>query len=156
MKKEDWIDVLVINKLIRSPDEAIAFEYALTELAKNPQPEDSTDLHLIFDDQCERSDVMFSLLHFLESFDLEEQLTALIEAIPQLIVVAPNWLKILQTRILNDQTARCLYRQKLQLKLQVMNDPRSSFLIQKFLEESEISDLSDRNLPTQEAIEVCP
>ena len=56
---------------------------------------------------------MYGLLHFLESFDEKEQLQALIDVAPKLIVRAPDWTKILHYRILNDDSARALYKELL-------------------------------------------
>jgi Immunity protein 30 len=139
MKADDWMQILNANKLIRSPHEAMAFEYALAELARNPKPEDLPKLHLVLDDRCQQPDVIFSLIHFLESFDLEEQLIAFIQVVPKLFAVAPNWTELLHTRILNDTTAGRSYQEK----LQAMND-RHPHLIREWLEESATSHLSDR------------
>lgn len=139
MKADNWMQILNANKLIRSPNEAMAFEYALAELAQNPQPEDLPKLHLILDDRCQQPDVLFSLIHFLESFDLEEQLIAFIQVVPKLFAVAPNWTKLLHTRILNDTRAGQTYQEK----LQVIND-RHPHLIWKWLEDNATSHWDDQ------------
>ncbi|NEP12517.1 MAG: hypothetical protein F6K14_20375 [Symploca sp. SIO2C1] len=69
--------------------------------------------NLILDDRCEQPEVMFSLVHFLESFAIEEQLQAFLTVVPQLIATTPDWTRILHTRILNDEAACRLYREKL-------------------------------------------
>lgn len=56
---------------------------------------------------------MFGLVHLLESFALEEQLQAFVAIVPELITVAPDWTKILHSRILNDKEACHLYRDNL-------------------------------------------
>ncbi|HEY9740688.1 MAG TPA: Imm30 family immunity protein [Coleofasciculaceae cyanobacterium] len=53
------------------------------------------ELHLVLDDECEHHKVMYGLIHFLESFDEKEQLQALIDVAPKLIVRAPDWSKTL-------------------------------------------------------------
>jgi Immunity protein 30 len=95
---------------MRSPDEVTAFENALASLAGRPQDEDLPDLHLILDDRCEQPEVMFGLIHFLESFDVSAQIQAFVTVVPQLMLVASEWMRILHTRILNDEDACRLYR----------------------------------------------
>ncbi|HAZ44423.1 MAG TPA: hypothetical protein DDW76_06345 [Cyanobacteria bacterium UBA11369] len=131
MKETNWISILEANKLMRSPDEVTAFENALSELAKNPKPEYLPDLHLILDDRCEQPEVMFSLIHFLESFDLSAQLKAFIAVVTQTILVAQDWTKIIHTRILNDDSACRLYRDI----LHEVNSQKPNF-IRQLLEES--------------------
>lgn len=131
MKKNNWIRILAANKLMRSPDEVAAFENALTKLAENPNNEDLPELHLILDERCEQSEVMFSLIHFLESFEVKAQLQAFITVVPQLIVVAPDWTRILHSRILNDEATCRLYREM----LHSINTENPHF-IRQLLEES--------------------
>jgi hypothetical protein len=105
------IKVLQDNRLIRISDEIILFEQTLAELAKNPNPDDLPELHLIFHDDCQQPEVMFSLVHFLESFDVEAQIQAFIRVLPSLIEQAPQWTEILYTRIDNDETAQATFKQ---------------------------------------------
>lgn len=139
MKKNRWINILAANKLMRSPDEVIAFENALASLADRPQNEDLPDLHLILDDRCEQPEVMFGLIHFLESFDVSAQLQAFVTVVPQLMLVASEWTRILHDRILNDDDACCLYRDI----LHSLNSQKPSFVSQ-LLEESASYHLNKR------------
>ncbi len=107
------LDILQSNKLMRSDREIAAFENALAELAKNPQSGYLQELHFILDDKCQHQEVMFSLVHFLESFDVKEQLDAFIDVLPQLVVSAPEWTKIIHDRIINDDSASVLYKDML-------------------------------------------
>jgi hypothetical protein len=106
MSHNQQIVVLETNRLIRSPEEASAFEQALAELAQNPNPADLLQLHLVLDDGCQQPEVMFNLIHFLESFDLQEQLQAFIQVLPNLAKSAVEWIMILHTRIANDANAQ--------------------------------------------------
>lgn len=109
MREDTLISILEANKLMRSADEVAAFEEALAELTKNPHSKYLRELHLVLDDRCQYQEVMFSLLHFLESFDVKEQLQAFIDVVPKLIVSAPEWTKIIHYRILNDNLICDLY-----------------------------------------------
>jgi Immunity protein 30 len=139
MPKNIWISILETNKLMRSPDEVTAFENALASLANHPQNEDLPDLHLILDDSCEQPEVMFGLIHFLESFDVSAQIQAFVTVVPQLMLVASEWTRILHSRILNDDDACRLYRDI----LHSLNSQEPNFLRQ-LLEESASYHLNQR------------
>lgn len=111
MSQNQQIEILEANRLMRSPEEAIAFEQALVELAKSPDPANLPELHLILDDACQQPEVMFSLIHFLESFDLQEQLQAFIDVLPNLVKSAVEWTAILHTRIANDPNAQNAFKE---------------------------------------------
>ena len=105
------IEVLEANRLLRSPDEAAQFEQTLETLARNPDPADLPNLHLILDDACEQPEVMFSLVHFLESFNVQEQISAFIQVLPDLAKRSPEWTAILRSRIMNDERARSVFEE---------------------------------------------
>jgi hypothetical protein len=105
------IDVLEANRLMRSPDEVALFEQTLEKLAQNSDSVDLPSLHLILDDACEQPEVMFSLVHFLESFDVQEQVQAFIQVIPNLINRSAEWTVILHSRIMNDAIARSMFEE---------------------------------------------
>ena len=125
------IQILTENRLMQTPQEVEAFETALAEIAKNPDENNLTAYHLILDDRCQSPEVMFSLIHFLESFDMEKQIEAFITMIPQLMLSVTEWTRILHNRILNDESA-CQVYQKL---LHSINSQKLYFLYY-LLEES--------------------
>ena len=57
---------------------------------------------------------MFSLIHLLESFEVNSQLRAFIQVIPMLVARAAEWAHILHSRILNDAVACAAYEEILQ------------------------------------------
>lgn len=105
MGANSLLDVLQRNKFLRSEGEVAAFENALAALVQSPREQDLPALHALFTDDCQQHEVMYSLVHLLESFDLEKQLAAFIEAVPAMRTQAPEWTKILQCRILNDEAS---------------------------------------------------
>ncbi len=139
MKENIGISILETNKLMRSPDEVIAFENALASLADRPQYEDLPDLHLILDDRCEHPEVMFGLIHFLESFDMSAQIQAFVTVVPQLMLLGSEWTRILHDRILNDDYACRLYRDI----LHSLNSQEPNF-VRQLLEESASYHLNKR------------
>jgi hypothetical protein len=121
MNQNSIIDVLEANFLLRSPDEVVRFEQNLEKLARNPAPPDLSSLHLILDDACEQPEVIFSLVHFLESFDMQEQVQAFTQVIPELVRRAGEWTAILHSRIMNDGIGRSVFEERVrstQLNLQ--------------------------------------
>lgn len=139
MKENIWINILERNQLMRSPNEVIAFENALASLANYPQDEDLQNLHLILDDRCEQPEVMFGLIHFLESFDVSAQIQAFVTVVPQLMLVASEWTRILHSRILNDDDACRLYLDI----LHSLNSQEPNF-VRQLLEESASYHLNQR------------
>ncbi len=110
MSKNRLLDVLQQNKHLRSKAEISAFESALAALAQSPQDEDLPALHRVFTDDCQNHEVMYGLIHFLESFDMKSQLAAFVEAVPAMRIEAPEWTRILHCRILNDDASRAFFK----------------------------------------------
>lgn len=115
MSPNPLIDVLEANRLLRSTDEVARFEQTLEQLAENPDPADLPGLHLVLDDACEQPEVMFSLVHFLESFEVQAQVQAFIQVMPDLVKRAAEWAEILHSRMMNDAIARDVFEEKLRL-----------------------------------------
>jgi len=124
------IKILQENRLMKTPQEIKLFEETLEKIAKYPKDDNLKELHLILDDNCEHPEIMFSLVHFLEDFDLQKQIPAFIEVIPQLMIAAPEWTKIIHYRIMNDESACKLYHNTLELA----NQKTPHFLYQLLLE----------------------
>lgn len=112
MSQNPLIDVLEANRLLRSPDEVACFEQTLEKLAQNPDSADLPSLHLILDDACEQPEVMFSLVHFLESFDIQEQVQAFVQVLPELVKRAEEWAAILHSRMMNDAIAKAEFEER--------------------------------------------
>jgi hypothetical protein len=112
MSLNPLIDVLEANRLLRSADEVARFEQTLEALAAHPDPADLPGLHLILDDACEQPEVMFGLVHFLESFEVQAQVKAFIQVMPDLEQRASEWTEILHSRMMNDAIARDIFEEK--------------------------------------------
>ena len=120
------LEVLKKNRLMRTSEEVSIFEETLEKIAEFADDKYLKKLHLILDDDCEKPDVMFSLVHFLESFDPQKQIEAFIASIPQLMITAPEWTKIIHYRIINDELACKIYQESLALA----NEKTPHFLYQ--------------------------
>jgi len=139
MSQNPLIDVLEANRLLRSPDEVARFEQTLEKLAQNPDPADLPSLHLILDDACEQPEVMFSLVHFLESFDVHEQVKAFIQVLLDLVKQAEEWTAILHSRMMNDAIAKAEF----EARVRSMNEQQQSEVHQL------ISSISGKSSPEQ-------
>ncbi|MEH2389850.1 MAG: Imm30 family immunity protein [Nostoc sp.] len=136
MNQNNLLAILRENRLMQTQQQVTDFENALAEIADNPDEQKLSAYHLVLDDQCQQPEVMFSLIHFLESFDIEEQIAAFIKVVPQLMINAPEWTKIIHDRILNDDSA-CQVYQKL-LHSANLNTPH---FLYHLLEESIVNKL---------------
>jgi hypothetical protein len=117
------IDVLEANRLLRSSDEVARFEQTLEQLAQHPDPADLPRLHCILDDACEHPEVMFSLVHFLESFDVQAQVQAFVQVMPDLAKRSAEWRTILHARIMNDPIAQAAFEAQMDIQKQGTIDP---------------------------------
>jgi hypothetical protein len=112
MSPNPLIDILEANRLLRSTDEVTRFEQTLEKLAQSPDPLDLPRLHLVLDDACAQPEVMFSLVHFLESFDVEAQVQAFVQVMPDLAGRSAQWSAILHDRIMNDAIAQVEFEER--------------------------------------------
>jgi Immunity protein 30 len=112
MSPNPLIDILEANRLLRSTDEVTRFEQTLERLAQSPDPLDLPRLHLVLDDACAQPEVMFSLVHFLESFDVEAQVQAFVQVMPDLAGRSAEWMVILRDRIMNDAIAQAVFEER--------------------------------------------
>lgn len=129
MNQNSLIEVLEANRLLRSSDEVALFEQTLEKLAQNPDPTDLPSLHLILDDACQHPEVMFGLVHFLESFDLQAQVQAFIQVMPDLVKRAAEWTAILHSRMMNDDVARSAFEERVQMINKQDQDVIQHFLV---------------------------
>lgn len=101
-------DVLRKSRHLRNEDEIAEFDFALAELPE--QSEDNvaylTKLFDVFVDDCDQPEVMWGLLHFVESFDDETYISSLLLSIDDLLSKAEDWLEIILARVLNNDDSR--------------------------------------------------
>ncbi|ALB42494.1 MULTISPECIES: Imm30 family immunity protein [Nostocales] len=139
MNPNNLLATLQENRLMQTEEQFTNFENALAEIAENPDENNLSAYHLILDDQCQQPEVMFSLIHFLESFDMEKQITAFIYVVPQLMITAQEWTRIIHNRILNDESACQVYQNLLHSA-----NLKTAHFLYHLLEESIINKLQVR------------
>ncbi|APM39140.1 Imm30 family immunity protein [Clostridium kluyveri] len=101
------------NRLLKTEEEIRNFEQAVENIISMKDVNNIKYLCLGFDDSTEHDEVMFGLIHAIESYDkmfgAEEALAKLAEAIPDMYPHAKEWVKVLHKRILNDAPSRKIY-----------------------------------------------
>ncbi|MEK5234402.1 Imm30 family immunity protein [Paenibacillus sp. FSL L8-0470] len=100
------IALLYDNRMLRTELECEQFEQALEGLAGDTEDAVIQQIFKVFDDDTEQEEVMFGLVHFLESYQMEMYLTQLLESLPELLETGRNWAIILIQRILGDDSYR--------------------------------------------------
>ncbi|MNI45048.1 hypothetical protein D3C73_994530 [compost metagenome] len=97
------------NRLLRTELECEAFDLALEGLAGDMEDAVIQQIFKVFDDDTEQEEVMFGLVHFVESYQMEMYLTQLLESLPDMLENARNWAIVLNRRILEDDLCRREY-----------------------------------------------
>jgi len=111
MNIQDLLKILGDNRLMETQEQVMKFEAALELLANHPQAaEHLRELHLVLDDKTQHGEVMYGVIHLLESFSAEQQLLAFVDTLPTLTAQALEWVKTLTYGILNDDHARNIYK----------------------------------------------
>ncbi|GLF90664.1 hypothetical protein Saga11_19230 [Bacillus safensis] len=102
------------NRLLRDESEIKKFEIAIESILNLQNVNHIEILCQGFDDSTENDEVMFGLIHAIESYDnlvsSEISLEVLAKSIPKMIPHAKEWLKILHKRILNHESSRDIYK----------------------------------------------
>ncbi|WP_338780323.1 Imm30 family immunity protein [Metabacillus sp. FJAT-52054] len=104
---------LTDNRLLKTNEEAEKFEAVLTEIINKKDISHIEVLCRGFYDETEKDEVMFGVIHAIESYDQEYPLEAVLKrlayAIPAMIPHAYVWLEILHKRILNHEEPKRVY-----------------------------------------------
>ncbi|MEK4406212.1 Imm30 family immunity protein [Sporosarcina sp. FSL K6-6792] len=102
------------NRLLRDESEVRKFEKSIENILDMKNVNHIEILCQGFDDLTEKDEVMFGLIHAIESYDKivssEVSLKLLANSIPKMLPHAKEWLKILHKRILNHETSRNIYK----------------------------------------------
>lgn len=97
------------NRIMNDIDEVNKFEEALQAIMKTDDEKVIKGLCSAFDDNSEQHDVMFGLIHAVESRYDKEGISEFICCIPNMLPCAKEWVNLLLFGILNDPFSRkCL------------------------------------------------
>lgn len=100
--KETIYNNLLKNRLLKDVDEIAIFEESLNELKDNFNEDDIVKLFEVLDDKTENTEVMFGVIHLIETLSSEQAFFNTIEGIVKLKKYSPEWAKIIVYRCLND------------------------------------------------------
>lgn len=90
-----------------------AFDIGLENLANCTDEKMIKDVCIVFDDETEEEEIMFGLIHLIESFERDTYLTEMPKALPNMMGNAKEWAMRLNKRILNSEPDRIAYATKL-------------------------------------------
>jgi hypothetical protein len=96
------IKTLLDNQMLDTPEKVNLFDTALIELAKKNHPESLEELFTVFSDKAVNQEVMWGLVHHIETYDEIQEINAIVNTLPYLQSNANEWLKIIVIRILNN------------------------------------------------------
>lgn len=102
-------EVITLLKEIRfmtTPEECIVFDNTVITLAAKPMEQVGPyleELFVVLDDKTHHHEVMWTLLLYLEDFEMSWFLPAFGAVLPALITQAPEWTDILIHRILSSE-----------------------------------------------------
>ena len=96
-----------------NPEDAKIFDEVVVELIKTEKPAVITSLIELFDDDSDHPEVMFSLVHALESLSDDLYFESLLNAIEKKPKNSLGWLKVLIFRILNDPKSLGVFKEKI-------------------------------------------
>jgi len=101
------------NRFLKNEEEIINFEEAIENILYMQDIKHIEYLCSGFDDSTEDPEVMFGLIHAIESYDnvagVEASLKELVKSIPGMMPHAKEWVLILHKRILNDPSSLKAY-----------------------------------------------
>ena len=102
------------NRLLKDGHEVEKFEQSIESILEMKDVSHIEILCQGFDDLTDNDEVMFGLIHAIESYDnivgSEASLKVLVNSIPQMLPHAREWLKILHKRILRHEPSRNIYK----------------------------------------------
>lgn len=148
MEIDDLAQKLVHSRLLQNEEQVQVFEQSIESIMSMNNSDCIKSLCLGFDDQTENDEVMFGLLHTIESFDqelgLEQSFIKQAEALRYMLPHAKEWAKTFHKRILNQDEARNAYARVIsnadnatrELVLSLMNEIKAKNP-EKFAEKTE-------------------
>ncbi|MDI6533842.1 Imm30 family immunity protein [Bacillus mycoides] len=126
MGSKSEIKRLYSCRFLKNQSECEEFDNVLENLADCDDEKLIKELCIVFEDETQEEEVMFGLVHFIESFEMEKYLTEMPKALPKMVESAKEWAMLLNIRILNNDLYRSKYAKILvgmnsDIKLTVIN-----------------------------------
>lgn len=114
MEIDIYLKNLYNNRLMENEKEIQEFEVSLSKILEYRDVSTISGLCLALDDDTEQFEVMFGLVHAIESLyehSIDEGLKLITNTIPRILNNAIEWIEILHYRILNHPQVRLAYGQ---------------------------------------------
>ena len=89
------------NRLLKNSNEIAIFEENLIELTENFGEDDIIELCQILDDKTDDSEVMFGIIHLLETLSTKQAFINTVIGVVKMKSRSPEWAKIIIRRCLN-------------------------------------------------------
>lgn len=96
-------DNLWTNRLLKNSNEIAIFEDNLTKLAETFNEDDIIELCQILDDKTDDSEVMFGIIHLLETLSTKQAFINTVIGVVKLKSMSREWANIIIYRCLNDE-----------------------------------------------------
>ncbi|WJE25036.1 Imm30 family immunity protein [Bacillus cereus] len=109
MDSQSEVKRLYSCRFLKNQSECEEFDNILENLADCTDEKLIKELCIVFEDETQAEEVMFGLVHFIESFEMEKYLTEMPKALPKMVESAKEWAILLNKRILNDDLYRSEY-----------------------------------------------
>lgn len=101
--KQTLYSQLYGNRLLENNNQIVVFEECLNKLADDFKDEDIVELCRVLDDNTMEFEVMFGVIHLLETLSSEEAFMNTITGVVELKKHSPIWAKTIIYRCLNDE-----------------------------------------------------
>jgi len=144
----DWLHLKQLSKM-KTPEDINEFEKKIWTLAQTKNINVLTHLIDLFDDNCLYYEVMYSLVHAIETYNKNDYVNAVIKKIHDGIKNYKFWIDCLCNRIFNDLSYLAIFRQNMHLadkesllklfKIMEEESPHHRQLIQELRKEIETS-----------------
>jgi len=109
------IDSLIQYARMQREEDIKQFEIGVWNLAKTKDFKTLKSLLSLFDDSCPYPEVMYSLVHAIESYPKEIYMDAIMKNMASLVEKSPFWADCLYNRIFNDKGYISLFKESLHI-----------------------------------------
>lgn len=110
MTMEEKVAKLHDVRKMESPEDIELFEDLVWGLSQTQKPEVLEKLLDVFDDDCPFPEVMYNLVHAIETYPVDIYVKALVSKIPYGINSYPMWLEELCNRVWNDEKYYTIFK----------------------------------------------
>jgi hypothetical protein len=128
MKSRELINTLLNSRKLRSKEDVYSFDHALSAIGNDINDEDIQKLYEVFDDNAYYQEVMWGLVHYIESLDVERSMVGMFNSYDLLTERGIEWCKNIHYRIFNDNAATSIYSKILGRMNEELKEKWSIFL----------------------------